>query len=146
MPYLPAGFAVPPFLPHELGFAEGCRVRELRLQRCADCGRFRQPPAPRCAHCRSNRADWTAVSGRGEIFTFTIVRHAANPVLREALPYNVIVVLLEGTEGVRLVSNLIDLPPEQIRIGQRVVLHWDLRGAMPLPCFQLDPDPKVTHG
>jgi uncharacterized OB-fold protein len=62
------------------------------------------------------------------------------------LPYNVIVVLLEGTEGVRLVSNLIDTPPEQIRIGQRVMLHWDPRGAMPLPCFQLDPETEVNHG
>ncbi len=146
MPYLPAGFEVPPFLPHEHGFAEGCRRRELRLQRCTDCGRFRQPPAPRCAHCRSNRSDWTAVSGRGEIYTYTIVRHAANPVLREALPYNVVVVLLDGTEGVRLVSNLVDTAPEHIRIGQRVVLHWDIRDAMPLPCFRLDPDVEVIHG
>lgn len=138
MTYLPAGFAVPPYLPHESGFEAGCRERVLRIQRCVECGLFRHPPSPRCPHCRSARDEWPAVVGTGEVYTYTIVRHAATEALRAALPYNVVVVLLDGTDGVRLVSNLIDVSPERIRIGLRVRLDWERRGEIDLPCFRLD--------
>ena len=141
MAYLPTGFAVPPYLPHEAGFAQGCREQVLRIQRCRDCGRFRHPPSPRCPHCRSEACDWPAVAGGGEVYSYTIVRHAASEALRAALPYNVVVVLLDGTDGVRLVSNLIDAAPEMVRIGLRVRLDWERRGDLDLPCFRID-----SHG
>jgi uncharacterized OB-fold protein len=67
-----------------------------------------------------------------------VVWHAASAALRAAVPYNVVVVLLDGTGGVRLVSNLIDTAHEQIRIGMRVRLAWEQRGELELPCFVHD--------
>jgi uncharacterized OB-fold protein len=137
MSYLPAGFDVPAYLPHERGFAAACFERRLGIQRCLDCGRFRHPPQPRCAHCRSDRSDWAEVAGTGEVYSWTVVWHAANPALRGSVPYNVVVVLLDGTDGVRLVSNLVDVAPEDLRVGLRVELVWERRGEIDLPCFRL---------
>lgn len=143
--YLPVGFDVPPYLPHERGFEWACRERRLCIQRCLDCHRFRHPPQPRCAHCRSDRSEWAEVSGEGEVYTWTVVRHAVNPALRDSLPYNVVVVLLDGTDGVRLVSNLVDALPEALQIGLRVTLTWERRGDIDLPCFRVANHRGIEH-
>ncbi|MDP6619969.1 MAG: zinc ribbon domain-containing protein, partial [Nitrospinota bacterium] len=54
------------------GFWEGCREGELRLQLCGACGRFRYAPKRLCPTCLSEAFEWRAVSGQGEVYTFTI--------------------------------------------------------------------------
>lgn len=136
MSYLPADFTVAPALPHERPFWEYCQRRELRIQQCADCGRFRHPPQPVCAQCRSTRSQWTPVPGGGEVYTYTIVHHAAEKTLREAVPYNVAIVLLDGAGDVRLTSNVIDASPAEMRVGLRLKLHWETAGERLLPRFR----------
>jgi len=118
-------------------FWDACRRRELRLQRCADCGRFRQPPSPGCAHCGSPRSEWPLLSGAGTVFSYTIVHHAAVPSLAADIPYNVVVVELDGAPGARLISNLLDVPAEEVAVGMRVALAWDeVREDLVLPRFR----------
>ncbi len=106
-------------------FWEFCRQRELRFQRCTACGRFRQPPLPGCPHCGSNMQEWVRVSGRGGVFSYTVVHHAAVPVIQDAVPYVVILVEFDDAPGARLVSNLIDAAADHLRIGLPVDLVWD---------------------
>lgn len=134
--YLPGGFAVPDELPHERPFWKYTANRELRIQQCADCGRFRHPPQPVCAYCRSFKDQWTAVSGHGELYSYTVVRQAATPALRDAVPYNVAVVLLEGTGDVRLITNVIDVPPDELKVGMPLELVWETMGERVLPRFR----------
>ncbi len=146
MAYLPEGFDVPPMLPHELAFRDFCDAGELRIQRCGDCGCFRHPPQPVCSHCRSRHIDWAHVSGEGEVYSYTVIHQAATGALREATPYNVVVVLLDGTQDVRLISNLIDVEPEALRIGLRVRLVWETHGGHQVPRFRLaDPQHETRH-
>ena len=102
-----------------------CARRELRFQRCAGCGRFRHPPRPGCPHCASTAAEWVASAGRGRVFTFTIVHHAAFPALAAELPYNVTAVVLDDAPGVRLVTNVVDVAPDTLAIDLPVALAWD---------------------
>jgi uncharacterized OB-fold protein/acyl dehydratase len=97
-------------------FWEGVAQRKLLLQRCAECGRLRHPPGPRCPACRSG--DWAAVeaSGRGRVYSFVVVHHPHVPPFPNPNP----VVLVELEEGVRIVSNLVGLPPGEIRAGMPV--------------------------
>jgi uncharacterized OB-fold protein len=106
-------------------FWDACRRRELRLQRCGDCGAFRQPPSPGCPHCGSARGDWPLLSGRGTVFSFTIVHHAAVPPLAADVPYNVVVIELDDAPGARLISNVLDVAPDDVSVGMRVDLAWD---------------------
>jgi hypothetical protein len=118
-------------------FWDACRRRELRLQRCSDCGRFRQPPSPGCAHCGSPRSDWPLLSGRGTIFSHTTVHHPAVPALAASVPYHVIVVELEDAPGARVISNLVDAASGEPAIGMRVELVWDeVRDDLVLPRFR----------
>jgi uncharacterized OB-fold protein len=118
-------------------FWDACRRRELRLQRCADCGAFRQPPSPGCPHCGSARSDWPLLSGRGTVFSYTIVHHAAVPPLAAELPYNVVVVELDDAPGARLISNVLGVGPSDVSVGMRVELAWDDAGPdIVLPRFR----------
>jgi len=116
-------------------FWAGCAAGELRLQRCAGCGALRHPPKPMCPHCRSTAVEWQRASGRGTVYSFTIVHRPTLAPFEPRVPYNVIVVQLD--EGPYLVSNLVDCAPEAIRIGMRVEVVFErVNDALMLPKFR----------
>lgn len=118
-------------------FWDACRRRELRVQRCAECGRFRQPPSHGCPHCGSPRYEWPLLSGKGSVFSYTVVHHAAVPNLANDVPYVVAVIELLDAPGARLISNLLDVAPEDVRVGMPVEIAWDeVRDEVVLPRFR----------
>lgn len=122
-------------------FWDACRRRELRLQRCSDCGAFRQPPSPGCPHCGAARSEWPLLSGRGAVFSYTVVHHAAVPPLAAEVPYAVVVVELEGAPGARLISNLLGVAAGDVAVGMRVEVVWDeVRPDLVLPRFRRSPE------
>lgn len=128
MAYLPNEVPGPKPRDHDKTFWDFCQQRELRFQRCLACQRFRHPPAPVCQRCRSFESEWVRAPETGEVFSFTIVYHPAHPAVASVTPYNVIVVDFPEYDHVRLVSNLIDATPDEIRIGMRVALVWETAG------------------
>lgn len=128
--------AVPPIPPaawESAGFWEGVRSRTLVFQRCADCGRWVHPPRPACPGCRSFRKEWARSSGRGIVHSVTVCRSSPHPAFEA--PYAVVLVELE--EGVRMVSNIVGTPPEEIRIGMPVEVVFEEAGPdLVLPKFK----------
>lgn len=81
------------------------------------------------------RWTWPQMSGDGTVFSYTIAAHPTQPALRDQPPYNIAVVL-DGAGDVRLVSNIMNAPNEDIAIGMRVRLHWDkLSNGQNMPRF-----------
>jgi uncharacterized OB-fold protein len=101
-----------------LPFYEAARRGELRFQRCTACGTFRHYPRPLCPRCLSSDHVWDRSTGRGRVFTWTIVRGPTLPAFDARIPYNVVDVLMD--EGVHFVSEVLDCPPEEIRAGMPV--------------------------
>ena len=91
---------------------------ELRFQQCTPCGRCRHYPRPVCPYCLSRDFTWQRSSGRGTVYTWTIVRGPTLPAFQDKLPYNVVDVLMD--EGVHFVSEVLDCAPEDIRAGMPV--------------------------
>jgi len=115
---------------------EAAAEHRLVVQRCTACGTTRHPPAPLCPRCRSLAHDWQELSGRGTVYTYTVVHRAFVRSLARQLPYVVIVVELEGA-GVRLLSNLVDCDPAAVRVGMAVELVWeDMGPGLALPRFR----------
>ena len=107
----------------------------LVVQRCTACGRTRLPPAPVCPECRSADAEWQEVSGRGEVYTYTVVHR---PIAAgQPLPTVIAVIALEGAGGVRMISNLVGVDPAAVRIGLPVELVWeDMSADLAIPRFR----------
>lgn len=78
--------------------------------------------------------DWRQASGRGVVHTFTVVRQAAEPLLKARLPYAVAIVELD--EGPRIMSNVIGCDVDAVRIGMQVsVTFVDAGDGLSLPMF-----------
>ena len=104
-------------------FWEGVKARELKLQRCGPCRRFRFYPRAVCPHCLSGEFEWVTASGRGTLYSFTVCHRAASEAFAADVPY--IVALVELDEGVRLLSNLIGCPHDQARVGMPVEVVFE---------------------
>lgn len=122
--YLPPDLAPEPGMD-ERGFWAHCAERRLMFQRCGRCGLHRHPPTPLCPACQSTQVAWTEAPPIATVYSYTIVHHPSHPAMAARVPYNVVILAFEGLDEVRLVSNVVDVPPEQITIGQRVQLHWE---------------------
>lgn len=136
MPYLPVGSPLPEPTADDAEFWEACKRREFRFQRCAACRAWRFPPMPLCRECTSPEFNWELVPGRGRVFTYTVVHHIVEPALAGRGPYNVVVVELDGVEGVRMISNLVDVEEDELEIGMPVELVWESVEDMVLPRFR----------
>ena len=103
-----------PAITHDTRFFwDGIAQRKLLIQRCKGCGRFQHPPGPMCPKCHS--LEWEAVpaSGRGTLYSFVVFHHPPVPPFPVPNPIG----LIELEEGTRVVSNLVGIPREEIRIG-----------------------------
>lgn len=101
-------------------FWEGAKRGELLIQRCGSCRTLRHPPGPMCPVCNSMDWDTIRASGRGEVYSFVVYHYPVIPPFEA--PYLVALIALE--EGIRLVSNLIEIEPHDVRIGQPVEVRF----------------------
>ena len=119
--YLPDEWTLPAINDHNAAFFTS---GELRLETCRACGATQHPPIGVCIECGGLEHDYVASAPSGVIDGFTIVHHAVHPLLSERLPYNVVVVALDGHTDLRVVGNLIDAAPDQVQMGARVKCTW----------------------
>jgi uncharacterized OB-fold protein len=92
----------------------GAARGELVLPRCDSCNRFVWYPEDECPHCGARSFTWTRVSGRGRLFTWTIVRRAFLPAFEEMVPFVTALVSLEEDPAVRIVSYVVDCEPDAL--------------------------------
>ncbi|HKN00546.1 MAG TPA: OB-fold domain-containing protein [Candidatus Binataceae bacterium] len=102
-------------------FWEAARRHELKLQRCTGCKAFIYYPRDRCPNCFSDNLEWQPVSGRGKVYSYTVVRRASARSFGDG-PYVLAIIQLD--EGPRMTSNVV-APPDQVRVDMPVVVHFD---------------------
>lgn len=121
-------------------FWEGCRRGELRMQRCAECARYRFPPRPMCPRCLSFAAEWVLVSGEGSIYSFVICHPPVLPAFQAQVPFAVALVELAEDPALRLLGGVLDTPPDRLRIGQKVRVEFEeIADGVVLPQWRLAP-------
>lgn len=124
---------MPPILWDNMGFWEGIKRHELVFQRCKECGTWLHPPRPLCPKCRSLEKEWAHSTGKGTVYSWGTYLESPHPSFKA--PYSV--VLVEMEEGVRLVSNMVDIRPQEISIGMPVeVVFDDIAEGLTLPKFR----------
>jgi uncharacterized protein len=102
------------------GFWDGVAEHRLLIQRCAGCGALRLPWLPGCAACGSPQWDTVEASGAGTVYSYVVMHHPPFPAFDP--PYAVGLIELE--EGVRMVSNVVGVPYDKVRIGMPVQLEF----------------------
>ena len=103
----------------------------MRIQTCAACGHLQHYPRALCTACGSTALGWTDAAGTGVIDSFSVV-HRALPGFEA--PY--VVARVRLTEGVLLLTNIVEGAHEDLRCDQPVVLRWrPLSDGRALPVF-----------
>jgi uncharacterized protein len=109
----------------------------LVVPRCTNCATFRLPPSPFCWKCQDQGVEWVEQSGRGTVYSFTVVWHPLLPDVADSVPYVPAVVELPGTGGVRVVGNMVHVRPSEVHVGLGVELVWrDVREGTSVPTFR----------
>jgi uncharacterized OB-fold protein len=119
----------PPVSPETKPFWDAAAEGRLLIKTCTACGQAHHYPRSICPHCGSDRTEWKQASGRGTIYTYSVMRRGA------PVPYAIAYVTLE--EGVTMMTNIVDCDLDAIRIGQAVrVVFTPTDGGPPVPMFR----------
>jgi len=118
-----------PAITHDNAFFfDGAREGKLLIQRCSACSRLRHPPRPSCPHCHSFEWDTVESSGRGKVYSFVVVHHPQVP----GFDYPLAIAVVELEEGTRLVADLVQVDPSDVKVG------------MPVACEMVAVDEELT--
>ena len=124
---------LPVIRPETEPFWRAARRHELLIQTCS-CGAKIFFPRLLCPHCFSQELKWMRASGFGTVYSFTIIYQSRHPGFKGE-PYVYSIVELE--EGTRMISNIINIAPEIVRIGMRVrVVFEDVTSEIAIPRFE----------
>ena len=115
-------------------FWEATKERKLLLQYCRDTGRYQFFGRPVSLFTGRRNLEWREASGKGKVYTFTVVHQPHTSAWNAHVPY--IIGSIELDEGVRIMAHLVNCAPEAVTIGMRLRLTWSPRGEFNLPAFE----------
>ena len=116
-------------------FWDAARENKLLVQHCNDCGERQFFPQSCCRNCLGENLDWIEASGKGKVYSYTIVNRPPTARFQEDVPY--VVALIELEEGVRMMSNVVEIEPDDVRVDMPVEVVFDeITSAISLPKFR----------
>jgi uncharacterized OB-fold protein len=125
---------IPPIEPWTAPFWDGTRAGKLLIQHCDACGKNIFYPRLYCPFCLSDQLGWIEASGRGTVYTFSVVENNAPSAFVPDMPYVIAIVRLE--EGVQMMTNIVGCDPEQVHCDLPVkVVFEPLNEQITLPKF-----------
>jgi uncharacterized protein len=108
-------------------FWDAAAQQKLMMQRCQFCAAYVWTPRPSCVDCGSNDLEWTVMSGKGRVYSFTVIRQvvgrAASKAFEPDIPY--VIAWIDLEEGPRMISNVITCPVEDVELGMRVSVIFE---------------------
>ena len=114
---------------------EALKRHELYIQKCNECGTLRYYPRAQCTNCLYSATEWIRCSGKGTIWTYTVTNQNQAAGFRDSLPY--VMAWVDLAEGLKMMTNIIDCPPEQVKIGMPVeVVYEDVTPEVTLAKFR----------
>jgi uncharacterized OB-fold protein len=119
-------------------FWEAARDRRLVVQRCQSCGHYNHPPRPFCDSCLGQALNFEPVSGRGAVYTFTVMHQGDVAGFEDEAPFVNVVVELVEQPLLLMVANLGVGERERVRIGAAVEVCFEERAeGVVVPQFRL---------
>lgn len=114
---------------------KGARNHKLLIQKCENCGKKIYYPRMVCPKCLSSDLGWVEASGRGKVYSYSVVNRPPSKEFSEDVPY--ILALVELAEGPKMITNIVGCEPEKVKIGMDVeVVFDDVTEDIALPKFK----------
>ncbi|SEH18185.1 hypothetical protein SAMN04487967_3724 [Natronorubrum sediminis] len=111
---------VPSVNPETEPFWSAAADGRFLVRECPDCGLVYHYPSVLCPDCFAD-AEWREATGSGTVYSFAIQRHLGSwP--EDDLP--AVFAHVELEEGPRVITNIVDCPPEDVEVGMPVEVHF----------------------
>ena len=108
-------------------FWNAARQGRFIIPTCSACGKAHWYPRAICPFCASDKIEWRAASGKGTIYTYSVMRRAKEP-------YAIAYVTL--AEGPTMMTNIVDCDLDTVKVGQKVkVTFKKTEGGVSMPVF-----------
>ena len=108
------------------GFWDAANDGRLVVQNCTACDRLQFPPFPACDQCGSGDSlEWKQVSGRGKIYNYGVVHDCPIALLKEDLPFNLAVIMLDDDPEILMYSHLPGVPVDDVPVGAAVEVIFE---------------------
>ena len=128
-------FDLPTIEDESRPFWDAAKQGRLLIQRCDACGAAQHYPRPFCVACWSDQVRWEDASGRGTLYTFSIVYVNDLPPFGDRLPYVAAAVDLE--EGPRIMTNIVGAELSELTVGMPVEVDFQaLNDEITAPVFR----------
>ncbi len=114
---------LPTITPDTEEFWKSTKAHTAKLQRCNVCGNFWYYPGPVCHTCGAQDWTWTPLSGKGTIYSYSVLERAKGNPYENDVPITIVLVRL--AEGPVVMSNLFDYEPEELAIDADVVMDYE---------------------
>src|SRR5437867_4466804 len=114
----------------------GAREGKLMIMRCRACGGNYFYPRRYCPACWSDDTEWLQASGKGTVYTYSIIHQNPAPPFRDMVPYAVVIADLD--ENVRFTANWArDVDLSKLTVGTRVGVEFEaINERISLPRFR----------
>ncbi len=123
--------------PDSKTYWEGASNEKLMLQYSIDTNEYFLYSKQLTNAINSKNIEWRQVSGKGKIYSFTIVYAPAGPAFKNDTPY--IVASIELDEGARIISNIITDDIEKVSIGDKVKVIFEKQSdGFTIPMFIIE--------
>lgn len=125
---------LPKMTPGAAHYWQSATREQFVLPHCKACDKAFFYPRVWCPQCLGQDLDWINASGRGVIYSFSVVHQAPFPAYRGDVPY--VLAVIELAEGPRMMANVLHCDPDTVRVGMPVEVTFEDRGEMKIPQFQ----------
>ncbi|MGC9103125.1 MAG: Zn-ribbon domain-containing OB-fold protein [Desulfurella sp.] len=115
-------------------FWEATQNKELKFQKCRNCGHVRWPASIACPECHSFDFEYVISKGIGKIYSFVVYNVAFHEAFKQNLPY--VVAIIELEEGPHILSNVITNNPAELRCEMPVEVIWEEYENYNIPKFK----------
>jgi uncharacterized OB-fold protein len=116
-------------------FWAAVQERRLIMPQCEACKTVTFPPSVACPRCSGSAFAWTEMSGRGKVYSFVVYHRVYHPAFKDKVPY--VLAVIELDEGPRIVSNVVEIPVDQVRCEMPVeVVYEEVRDGYLIPKFK----------
>ncbi|MFQ5547760.1 MAG: Zn-ribbon domain-containing OB-fold protein [Woeseia sp.] len=116
-------------------FWDAAREERLIIQKCSECSRHVFYPRIACPHCSADSLDWVEASGKGTVYSCTVVEANAPSAFLADMPFVVAVIRLQ--EGVQMLSNVVGCDPYEVACDMPVEVAFErLNDEFTLPKFK----------
>jgi uncharacterized OB-fold protein len=115
---MPEPMPLPEPTPVSAPFWAALREHRIRIQYSPSSGRYVFYPRTLAPGTLADDLEWREIDGAGTLFTYTVADRPTGPPWADASPQ--LLAVVEWEVGPRVSTELVDIAPEDIRIGMRL--------------------------